>query len=254
MFQLTFERPLSESLVNELFDNHKAFRKELPRAERHEVFQFAIGNPTTPPPPKVRPLSFAAFKRDASLDWRLYVENNSLVVNCLTYTRWKDISDRAFSIMRLACSLLMRQGNNGINGIALQYIDSFRWQGNLDDYDLTSLLDVSSGNVPSFLIENRSSPLWHLHQGWFSELELNIPGRTLQRIHFDAAIEHDAYLVRMDTFLRLDTSSPLRKFGDAFRDGPGDVGKVFDQLHQLDKTLMRSYITSDLAKRISLDG
>ncbi|WP_139802741.1 TIGR04255 family protein, partial [Aurantimonas sp. 22II-16-19i] len=190
VFALTFKRQFPLGLLEQLTSIHKEIKRELPRMERPQVFQFAIGGgPVAPPQQAPSPVSFEAYKRDGSLDWRMMADGNTLVVNCLTYTNWADVSKRSLSLIHNACNVIMQQGTNDISHIALQYVDVFKWGLKSEDYDISLLLDSNSENIPKSLFRNVDGPLWHHHQGWFRPFAGSMEGNLLQRTHLDAMNE-----------------------------------------------------------------
>ncbi|MER8859447.1 TIGR04255 family protein [Mesorhizobium sp. M0757] len=245
-------RAFDESAMAALEAEHKKFRTELPKVERQEVFQFAVGFPPGPPPPVTRPIAFSAFRRDGSIDWQMKAEENALLVNCLSYTRWADVSVRATSLLSHAAAAL-RPKALPVTNVILQYLDVFRWSTKTSEYDLGLLLRPDSPYVPASVYSHKASPLWHLHQGaYVADVPLKMPGRLLERVHLDAALENGSYIVRVETFLQLDLASPTSLREALFDRSSGHVTDVLNQMHHRSKELLLSHITDELAERIGL--
>lgn len=251
VFGIQLSRPWQPHEIEKLVNAHDRWREGLPRLARHQVHQVFIGDgpPPTLPAPPTGGVSFERIKPDGDLAWRLRCEDRSISVNCLDYTRWREVWEEAHGYIRAVCDVAVAK-DNAVHGIVLQYIDIFEHEGDPDSYDIAELIREGSDYVPRSIWNK--GPFWHLHQGWFRHDELPAPGRLLEKIHLDALTD-DAQnpLVKMDTLLRLDFAAdrPVTKLiGDE-----GDAQELFDNLHDINKDIMRRYLTDDVLQRIGLD-
>jgi len=254
VFGLRFARNFTPAEIEALIAAHGKFKDDLPKINRTQIFQFSFGDgeppanlPFTPP---VAGVAFDAMKKDGTLDWRLKADDNAIFVNCLSYSRWKEVWAKAQQFLRTANEIVVND-DNPVTAVLLQYIDVFRWTADKEKYDLRLMLDEESQHIPKSIYG--CGPFWHLHQGWYRDDKLPAPGRMLERVHLDALLDDKGVpTVKLDTYLQLELAKPqsgATVFGTA--DALGD--KVYSDLHEVNKALLRSVLTKELAKRIGLD-
>lgn len=250
VFGFQLARNVTASEVDLLIAVHdKVFKADLPRINRTQVMMIGAlpaNLQFTPPVPGV---SFDSIKKDGSLEWRLRVDDNSLLVNCLDYSRWSQVWPKARDYLAAASEILLAT-DNAVTGVLLQYIDVFRWAGKVDDYDVGELLDVDSDHVPLSVLD--CQPLWHLHQGWYRTDNLPVPGRILERVHLDAVLDDNGTpVVKVDTYMLLELAMQQNKVA-TFGGSAPMAEKVFGGLHSVNKALLKSFLTQDMAKKINL--
>lgn len=253
VFVLNYQRAFNQQEVNAVIASHDRWKADLPGLKPMAGFQIEFGEDaqvqqTTGP---LSGVSFDAHKRDGSLDWRLRIQDKWIAVNCLSYTRWAEVSARARKLLSDASSIASA-ADNPVVGIALQYIDVFEWVGNIDGYRLDELLDKDSDLVLPGLFE--AGPLWHLHQGRFRMNGLPAAGRLLERVHLDGAQYKDVHNVKIDITLRLDLAEPVAGAAAVFEGKAPLVDPVLEYLHKHNKELLEDLITAEMAKRIELNA
>lgn len=259
VFVLNMGRPFTPDEIGRVVARHDLWKADLPKLSRPGVFQINLGagaiaggsDMALLPFLPFAPAIFEAIKRDGSVDWRLRIDADWIGVNCLTYTRWNEIWPRARALLSQASQLAWGDGN-ALSGVALQYIDAFKWEGDANAYSVDELLRRDTRYVPSGL--RGRGPLWHLHQGWMRHDGLPAPGRLLERVHLDAVEQEGQFLVKMDTTLRLELDPRLASHEEAFGGDRGFVDSVFDELHATDKVLVGSYLTDEMVARIALNA
>jgi len=231
--------------------HHSLWLTDLPKIERPQVFQFSIGDQAVeaaPTPPPISPAIFQSFKRDGSIDWQLKIDDSFVSINCLSYSRWDAISRQAKSLFEKVLGLLLDDGNR-LQNVALQYIDSFIWFGDIIDYDVDYLFNRDSGFLPEKF--KPTSPFWHYHVGEFEYFEQHeIPRRILDRVHMDAVEDANAAKVRIDTLLRAE----FRNGADPTLSNVRNILQdTFDALHLRNKSILSNLICRDLQQQISLN-
>ena len=255
VFGLSLARDLNPAELEVLAKSHDQWRDDLPRLARGKVIQLVLGdNPAAQSVQMPQPLAGVVFERlkpDGNLEWRLRADEKALYVNCLDYSGWSTVWPRVRDYLSRASEAIVAT-DNAVQGLMLQYVDVFEWSTEPDQYRLDELLSRESSFLPSTLWDK--GPFWHLHQGWYRYENIPAPGRLLERIHLDGVVDNDGTpTIRMDTYLNLELEKSIERA--AFFDSSNPIGdQLFDQLHDLNKGLLRSYITLDIAKRIGLDG
>lgn len=255
VFGLVFTRPFHPKEIKALVESHGRWKELLPRRGRTSPFPvpFMQGDelpPNFPIPLPPSGVTFDRVKPDGSLDWRLRADDAGITVNCLSYTTWPEIYGRARELLSQACEVAVRS-DNSIRETFLQYIDVFEWEGEKQAYDLAELLRADSPYVPPSI--RQRGPLWHLHQGFFRTEGLPSPGRLLERNHADGYQDQSgAALVKIDEYLSLHHLAPL---APSVLFGPrGSADTLFGYLHDLNKDILRHYLTDKMQARIGLNG
>ncbi len=226
---------------------------ELPRMEFPDAFVVAFGSgmPPSMPDPSGE-LTFSAMKRDGSLDWRLQLKNETIAVNCLSYTRWEAVSSRACGYLRKVVGLLPSTHPVQVLATALNVIDVFDWRGDPAMYDAKELFDEASGLVPVRVFSRGS--VWHVHQGWFEECSLGWGERTLNQLKLESLLDMEQKpIIKVDHALELRHEGPLQvsKFVDS---DAKYLEQAFWEAHTGNKRVLCDLLTAIAKERISLDG
>ena len=243
-----FARSFQENEMNNFEKNHDLWREELPRFEPERVISFSFGpepvEPRVPPSARV----FQAYRRDGRISWRLGARENTILVNCLEYTRWDEVWRKAKSFVQRALPYFSE--DNQIISFQLQYIDLFRWHGVPDEIDFQELLRSPSKYVPDMAWDKGA--IWHLHLGWFIPIQNPVSGRLLERTHLDAVFAEGDATTKIDSVLRLDLTESVHK-PDQVLDGPEPVvDRVYDYLHLRHKEIFGEFLSEQMCKRIGL--
>jgi uncharacterized protein (TIGR04255 family) len=251
VFVLTFSRPFKGDEMKRFEDAHHLWEGDLPKLIQEQVVSLMWGSG---PPPQLEPpvpgRMFERYKSDGTQAWRLRANNNWLAVNCLAYTRWADIWGRARTLLQQSSDVISSE-DSLVVGLALQYVDAFIWEGDIEQYDLRELLREDSEFIPRSLWGR--GPTWHLHQGWFRMTELPEVGRRLlERMHLDALSQNEVYVVKFDNTLRLDLRDGVAPRG-LFTGQDALIDLVFEQLHAENKRTMAGYLSDPIKERIGLD-
>lgn len=252
VFIVHFDRPLAGEELDRIFELRDELANDLPKAERSPYFQFAIG--TNGPSGSVMPsASFAAapvsiqsFKRDGSLDWRLHAAADFVAVNCLSYSRWELVYVQAKKYLSAAMGSLIESEIN-IKSIVLQYIDSFKFEGDLKKYSVFDLVDRKSGYIPTSFSPN--SHLWHVHVGQYESLDTEVTGSLLNRVHLDSMEAAGLVETKIDSthqyFLEESVARKPYNFEDLQEE-------LFAKLHLKNKSTLKELLTKQVQKIIGL--
>jgi uncharacterized protein (TIGR04255 family) len=251
VFGFQLSRPWHPAEIDRVAQNHDRWKADLPRLARHEIQQIMIGDgvPQAIALPGGPGISFERVKPDGEIAWRLRCEGNSIFVNCLEYTRWKDAWARASGYMRAVLESVGAE-KVSVAGTLLQYIDVFDWTADPADYDVFQLLDKESAYVPK--ATGSYGLAWHLHQGWFLPSREPVPGRILQKVHFDALPQNDIGQpsVRLDTLLLSDFNGRIS--AQTFFEQDSALEGMFIDLHDKNKKLLSSFLTKAIRDNIGL--
>ena len=203
-----------------------------------------------PAPPPLPPLDFVRHKADGSLGWRMHILDQSIAVNCLTYTRWPHIWKQARTLFAAVSEILPQ--TTLVESVCLQYINIFAWNGTTTDYDSRALLDEQSPCVPASILDR--GPHWHLHEGWFSPVTDQPGGRVLDRMHIDAIDDQTGrHVVKFESLHRLDFEpSRISRLGEALSTATKAIDTSFELLHDRAKRSLGNYLNADVQGAINL--
>ncbi len=193
-------------------------------------------------------------KKDASIEWILRIDDNSITIHCLDYQRWNDFLEYVLKILNIVISKI-KSAESSVSTIGLKVVDNFLYEGQIESYAADKLFrknDYLANNC--FKVHDR----WHCHTGWFEETSIddtsilnqlnvgalykNIEGK---KTHV-TSIDHNAVIRFQGTKL-----NNLYVLIDPEND-PSLLRTYLSELHRLNKNVLLSLLDSDMAKRINL--
>lgn len=176
-------------------------------------------------------------------DWVLRIIEDSIQINCLNYTSWKQSIDYVNELLVNIFKCLPLD-EIMITGINFQVNDSFVVQDSLEDTDYSQLFNHSK-----YLTENTwdAGMLWHVNSGWFDSTDndktlnvLNISTRkdVSESVNLMVTVEH-LQQYTMDAWIPINANE-------------GFPGIIFNQLHENNKTVVKELLTCNIKKQIGL--
>ncbi len=253
VFMVNLSRPHLEREAEAIKAIHGELAAELPRLRMINSLQITT-NPNQELP--AAPLEMLRFRTDGTVSRRLSVGQNRIVVNELEYTRWNEISATALRLLRRA-TLVSVSGVSSppptplaIRSLALQVLDRFAWEGDDTTFNLSQALSQPNERLPS--------AVWTATDTWTSTYQFTKreKGRSfVDRTTFsvgkfppDKRIKVQIDNVQDCQFGMLVEPSVLMA-----EDAP-ELKNIFDDLHDRNKKLLRSSLTSFLVDSIGLNN
>lgn len=201
-------------------------------------------------------IEFQRIKKDGSLEWMLRIQDNSISVHCLDYSRWAKSWQEASSYLYKAFGKI--EGPElPVALVGLKYIDRFLYEGPSDQLDISKLFRTDSELL--FDKAFTAGPLWHCHTGWFDGVD-GSDLSCLNQLNIDAAyttiagerkhtttIDHNA-LVRFPP----GDGSQLRVIVGDSANNETRFHKIMDVLHTKNKKVLGSLLAQDISERILL--
>lgn len=197
------------------------------------------------------PIKFMHTNSAEEVEWELLLEFRDIVVRCYHYTSWEQVWKKAKLFIERVFSAL-QTAEYSIVSANLVYLDVFQWSGEESAYDVRKILNGESEYVPVSIFEHES-PVWHLYQGWYSEVENPIAGRILERLHIDSIRENNRILVKFENlnrFLFGSAVNPQQLLGS----GQNEIDRIFEILHDVNKSTLRKVLQIDLQEKINLNA
>ena len=140
-----------------------------------------------------------------------------------------------------------------LGSVQLEYWDRFTYRGPKEEADFSSLLRNDSRFIPSYQTEVRD--LWHSHMGFFVETQND--ARRLVNFNVDV-IDAEEEAIAGDGPEELRSVGLYSMARDTYEDGGspetfGEALSTLNQMHSILKNVLTDAITSETARRISLN-
>jgi len=254
VFVLTFSKPLTEENFNALTQLEAFFKNDLPKMELQQGAGFRFNTELKemePLPSKPIALSFKHYVDD-TFDWALRAEGNFIAVNCLNYNEgWKNIWPKVHRYLNHATQRLV---NNelSIEGLSLQYIDRFIYEGQMDCYKTSTVFDEQSEYLNKKI--TKVGPYWHIHQGWFDGIkELSV--RILNILNITAALADKEHHTTIDHSATVQLRQKITNHKTLFEDtiqGKIAIDYYFNLLHDENKKVLSDLLNEERIEDINL--
>jgi hypothetical protein len=264
---IRLSRPLGSDEAEAVKLAHKRIAEDLPKLETPPTVNLFLGPvpPGGPPPPLAAPVIMASYKRDGSLEARLAVDQNVLVVNFLQYGRWHDLWPKAALWLGTVVDALIAHAAVQevpigrpvvpllVTGFAHQIIDVFNWAGPPTDVSAGELFVAEAPRVPR--------EVYVRNQAWQVGHSVRRPSGWRR---FPSAFEVDAltcdlaedpnrgWRLRIDQTLEIQLATPHSLEGLFSGEAPEAEGAM-RYLHDLNKSTIKMLLNQEMAQRIGLN-
>lgn len=172
--------------------------------------------------------------------WLLSVNDNQIVVNCFAYDNWEKVWPKAQKFIQ---SVINAIGIDTcmISTLAIQCVDKFTQPNIEKDYTFLDIFKANSGYLTKHIAG--VGRLWHVHQGWFDDKQ---SGNKILNVLNISTVENGSNLVTA-----IDHIAQYR-----FKEAKGlkskELDSYFKELHDNNKTLIKSLLNTNQAKAIGL--
>lgn len=178
---------------------------------------------------------------DGSLDIALTIQGNNISYTCNKYTRWKETSQQALSMLKEFAKYIFPELS--VTVIGLQYIDEFLITGETDTFIPSMILNDNHRIPKALLVQNGG---WHNHSGWFEFNEEN--DRNLVNLNFNMVPQPENAVFQIVTVHREIKHLPIKSLEILVK----VIDLSFEKLHQRNKTLLREILNVETQNTISL--
>jgi len=228
--------------------------EELPAYAELAAVSFAVG-PGLPASAALAPSTtghlFRKVRPDGITENELKAHRNTLSFRTTLYTRWNVLWSLAKTYIEKLLPYYARHGR--VAQLSLNYIDKFIWYGAKDQYDITQVLRRDSPYLAGHIFETKD--LWHIHTGRF--MLADDATKRLINVNSDYLDERRQGETRRTISIRtalIDSfnQAGFNEFNLVNQQLIDSVDKHFQELHELDKVILKSILTADTARRIAL--
>jgi len=253
-FVLNFSQPLSENNLSSLKQLEDQLKDALPKMDLHEGagIQIMPDGQMVPQASKLLSIAFRHFNNKGDFDWALRAEGNLIAVNCLDYKDgWKQIWPKVHEFLKTAAHKLIST-ENPIESLALQYIDRFIYEGQIEWYKTSTIFDVDSVYLNKKV--STAGPFWHIHQGWFDNKK-DLSSRILNRLNITATLADKEHHTTIDHCGTIQFKKKIVNYKTLFDDsinGNIAIDYYFNLLHDENKQVLRKLLNEDRIADIKL--
>ena len=265
MWVTELDQELKEPDGKRIEKSYPRWETALPRKVEHQGILIGIGDVNAQE--QVRPMvpvAFEAYARDGRAEWRMGVEHNRITVGCYNYSRWNDVYINAHRLNG-EIGRALKESEHKIIALTLKYTDVFLWAQRDGEISI-EVLGNDRERVPGEIYERYKKPgLWHLHQGWFKDEPGNNGERILEQMNIAGAQANTNLgpqpCVTLETTVKaewpradkrhLTLQHAFPNLGGANEREDGGA-KVFSDLHDLSKDLLKEYLSKEMVLRIGL--
>ncbi len=207
--------------------------------------------------PKLMPIGGFQLQRQSSgvpqiVTRSLTVSPSDCVLMVADYSRWATVKIEVAKYVRPILAAL-GEDQQAINSIGLQYTDVFTWRA--DPAEL-NLIEVFAPNPP-YLVPNVLSPdgpqLWHSHHGYFKDASNSSQYKQLDNINVSRVADvSGTHSIQILTSHKAQLSTPMWQVGS--EDNFDKIFEIFEALHDSNKEILRSLLSSEVLRRIKFDA
>ena len=252
-FILQMEPPLAHESFSQICEIAKQFKTEadMPGQSEFKTLAFAFG-PTMPqhsPPPS--PLVLNRIAADGTPEKELRVDVNSISFTTFRYTRWEAAWSQARRYFEILVPTYIE--NTKIAAMGLNYIDKFKWVGELSECKTNILMRTGSKYLCPHIFE--ADDFWHSYTGAFIRADkstkrlLNVNVDYLDEIRPDNIRRVVAITTVLTDLMNQPGYDPIEinaKGAINFLDSR------MQNLHVFGKEVFGNIISDEMSKRIAL--
>ncbi|WP_025858920.1 TIGR04255 family protein [Pseudomonas sp. CHM02] len=235
-------------------DLHNSLKSLLPKYGEQQQFVVNFSNDNSfvhqgfPQPSLATGVTFEKIKEDGEPALGLNIQGNMLSIVCGDYTRWEEVISKVNSVIEVIASWLREFAV--FASLTLQYLDEFKVSFETGEFAPLTDLFVSGSPylVPNFENVNRD---FHSHHGFFSDPEFAIAGRLLTNVNVNVVNIGKDINVQIQTTHKYLAAAHLTIGEEGLK---GLIGDAYEYLHQENKKIVGSMLTSEVKKAISFDA
>jgi uncharacterized protein (TIGR04255 family) len=202
----------------------------------------------------IQGFGYTRSRPDGLTDAELQITRNVIAFRTMTYTRWAQLLNECLPYFNAALPHYLATGR--LTQVSINYVDKFISSEPPEKCRPADILKKGSPYVAPGVFD--AEDLWHSHAGFFKRLDEST--KQLTTINVDYLVEtlpvgKDRTTISISTVLAHMYNQPTyTPFSVAPQDGPALVKERLEKLHALDKDVLSSIISADMARRIALQS
>lgn len=243
-FIVVFEHPFEASIIDSLRGLHELLKTDYPIFNPTNTMEVRItGSEVSQQAGITSGCLLQTLRPDGRPNWTLRVEGNAIVVSCMDYQRWSDISTKALGHIKAAVDFV-NNDTNAVSSLIHQIVDRFVTD-NKDEYNISQVFSTQSPYLTGQAL--KAGKLWHVYQGWFEDRQ-EFSGKLLNVLNLSTAENPAGITTTIDhaAHLRFLLPKAISEFDDGF------IRNAFDELHECNKSIVKQLLTNEQLKSIGL--
>ena len=246
-FAIIFDTHFSKAEIKKLRSLKTTLQEELPNFDETTKVEVAISKEDKQFSQEPAGVRLSRISPNSQELISLQVSENQIVTNFRKYDKWDNIWPKAklFIESTLKCLELKERC---IVAVVLQYVDKFIEEDK--NYNLYDIFDKNS----SFINKQISSSydnLWHLHQGWFENI--NDTSRKLNVLNIGTNREEQNTITIIDHACHIQFSKENKVPVIELNDGTNNIEALFDDLHKNNKGVISKLLNSKQLEVIGIN-
>ena len=244
LFIVAFERPFDAITVQALPGLQALLKDDYPTFNATNVMEIRFTDSKIDQQiGAVTGCQLQKFHEDGRPAWVLKVEGNAIVVSCMDYTRWDEVSSKALGHIKTAFTLVKSE-TNAVVTVIHQIIDRFV-AVNKEDYQVEQVFNIKSRYLTKQALE--SGMLWHVYQGWFDDAP-EFGGKLLNVLNLSTADNPVGLTTTIDhaVHFQFQPAMAIDALDDPF------MRKAFNALHERNKVTIKNLLNEKQQKAIKL--
>ncbi len=242
LFILVLDSPLTKPEMVMLKETiQEAFPQDFPSCQDINVTFISIG--AQKPSPPIPGFIYRDYSRSGKIAWEVKAENNAITIRCGDYSRWKEVANKARSIIDV---LLGKIPKKTVIKIIHTCVDRIIFRGAVDEYNFKHIFNEKSQYLNS--ASSKRQPPWHLHQGFFQHYEnTDLSGKWLDVLNITTALRPEG----IDTFIE-QVNELTFKTSIACSILKNKYMEIFIAMHNNNKSVIGDVLSKKLCKMIKL--
>lgn len=252
VFAVELRMPPSPQAIPAIREALRQYENELPGEQVSQPNGFVIAMGAGVPPFGEAFRFFA--KPNGEHSWRVQLTANVLQVACFDYTRFDLVWPQAMRY--LYAMLAAADADSVVTSISHQYVDKFVYRDGmpLEEYIMEELFSRDS----PYLTDNswKNGPLWHVYQGWFSDVEpnsrvlhqLNITNTELGPHKIGSIVDHRCVQQAAHGYQMTANAMAAMQNSEA-----GSLDATMRKLHTLNKEVLKQLLQTKKLHEIGME-
>ncbi len=250
-FMLRMEPPLNEASFSQVCEIAKQFKTESDMPGQPEFRTLAFGFGPSIPQQLPKPFVLNRIAADGTPEKELRIESNSISFTTFRYTRWDAVWAQARRYFETMIPTYAE--NTKIAAVGLNYIDKFKWVGELSECKTNLLMQSGSKYVCPHIFE--VDDFWHSYTGAFIRTDKNTKRLLNVNVDYlDEVLPDDVRRVVAITTVLTDlmNQSGYEPTELNAQNANNFLDDRMQKLHVFGKKVFGNIINDDMSKRIAL--
>jgi len=237
VFVLAFEHIFKQNELQSLVRLQQVFEKKLPVFKEIKSFNVKIEGDVVRQEQELSGVLFQEFNNNSQLVWELKIEKNTITVSCFAENNWQKLWNQTQDYL-LRTMKVIESESNRLMVCALKIVNKFLNENN------QSVFSLNTPYLTPHVLNGNVGRLWHIHQGWFEQLENQVYLHTLNLSVSDENAKMVSTVVHNIQCQFIKTPLAIIEFKETLME------LFFLKLHHKNKKLLTNLLTQEQLERM----